>query len=180
VADVTIKGFIIARLLDMVKEQLSEEEFKALQDEVGIDYKSLKLSFFRDYPVDLQLAVEARIAKILWNRTDDGAFYEFGRYNFQSFSQSTIGRATLAMLGKDPKKMVKASIRLMSTVMGGIVIEVEDRGETEISFRFRNNPYRPLGWQGVIDAALQHAGVTPQVQIIEHGRQDTEYLVSWS
>lgn len=176
---VTIKGFIVARLLDLVRDRLSEEEFAELEKDLGVEYKTLKMAYFKDYPVELQLKTEERVAEILWDRSDDGAFYKFGRMNFETFASSAIGRTTLALVGGDAKRLIKASIRLISTVMGGIKIDVEDRGPREISFRFRNNPYRPLGWQGVIDAAIEHAGETPQVKIVNRGPGDTEYLVSW-
>ena len=63
--------------------------------------------------------------------------------------------------------------------MGGTQIETRELGPKELSFRFRNNPYRPLGWQGVIDATLEHAGVVPKVRIKNHGGLYTEYLISW-
>ncbi len=177
---VTIKGFIIANLLDLVRGKLSEQEFACLEEDLGVSYKSLKLAYFKDYPVEVQIRTEEKVAQILWQRSDDGAFYKFGRMNYETFAKSAIGRTALALVGKNPKRIVKASVRLMSTVMKGMKIEFEDRGENEISFRFRNNPYRPLGWQGVIDAVLESAGVTPEVTIIKHGPTDTEYLVTWS
>lgn len=177
---VMIKGFIIANLLDLVRGTMTEADFSDLEEELGVIYKTLKLGYFKDYPVEIQVRAEERIAQILWQRTDDGAFYEFGRMNFESFSKSAVGRTALALVGQNPKKIIKASVRLMSTVMKGMRVESEDRGENEISFRFRNNPYRPLGWQGVIDAVLESAGVTPEVKIIKHGPKDHEFLVTWS
>ena len=177
---VMIKGFIIGNVLDLVRGTMSASDFADLEAELGLSYKTLKLAYFKDYPVEIQLRAEEKVAQILWHRSDDGAFYKFGRLNFEAFAKTAIGRTALALVGKDPKRLVKASIRLMSTVMKGMKIEVEDRGEDSISFRFRNNPYRPLGWQGVIDAVLESAGVTPEVKIVKHGPTDTEYLVTWS
>lgn len=177
---VMIKGFIIANLLDLVRGTMSEADFADLEEELGVSYKTLKLAYFKDYPVEIQVRTEEKIAQILWQRTDDGAFYEFGRMNYETFAKSAIGRTALGLVGQNPKRILKASVRLISTVMKGIKIEIVDRGENEISFRFRNNPYRPLGWQGVIDAGLESAGVTPEVKIIKHGPKDYEYLVTWS
>lgn len=177
---VVIKGFIIANLLDLVRGTMTEADFASLEEELGISYKTLKLAYFKDYPVEIQVRTEERIAEILWKRSDDGAFYKFGRMNYETFSKSAIGRTALALVGQNPKRIVKASVRLMSTVMKGMKIETVDKGENAVSFRFRNNPYRPLGWQGVIDAVLESAGVTPEVTIVKHGPKDHEFLVTWS
>ena len=114
---VMIKGFIIGNVLDLVRGTMSASDFAALEEELGLSYKALKLSYFKDYPVELQIRAEEKVAQILWQRSDDGAFYKFGRLNFEAFAKTAIGRTALALVGKDPKRLVKASIRLMSTVM---------------------------------------------------------------
>jgi uncharacterized protein (TIGR02265 family) len=177
---ITIKAFILARLLDLAKEKLSPEEFAGLEAELGVQHRSLKLGFFSDHPVELQIKVEERLAPLVWGRSDDQAYYLFGRQNFETFAASAVGRTLLALTGKDPKRILMTSLHILSRVMTGAKIEVSDRGPKDVSFRFRNNPYRPLGWMGVVDATLEHAGVRPTVRLLDHGGGDTEYLISWS
>lgn len=178
-SEITVKAFVLARLMEFAREGLGEEDFARLEEEVGISLRTLRLAFFKDHPVSLQIKMEEGIARALWNRTDDGAFYEFGKMNFTTFAQSTIGKATLAMTGRNPKKFLEASIRLMGTVMGGMKTETKSITDRKFSFRFHNNPYRPLGWQGVIDAAMEHVGVDAHVRTIRHGSEDTEYIIEW-
>ena len=150
-----------------------------MEQDLGVSLRKMKMAFFSDYPVELQIAVEERVCKVLWNEDYDTAVYKIGRINFESFSKSAIGRTSLAMLGKDPKRLLKATARLMKTVVSGMVLDVEERGETAYSLRFRNSPHRPLGWKGTIDAALDQAGVKADVEIINRGLNDNEFLVSW-
>ena len=180
-SDVTIKGFIIARLLDLAKEQMSAEDFAALEQEVGVEARTLRLSFFRDFPVEVQFAVQEKLAPYLFqSKYDAEAARKFGRLNFDTFRSSGIGRATLALVGKDPKRLLRASMRLVGTVVNGMTIDIEDRGEKEMSLRFRNIPYPPTEWVGVIEGAVEHAGGRPLVKIEVHSRSDVEYGVSWS
>jgi uncharacterized protein (TIGR02265 family) len=179
VTGITVKAFILARLLDLAKEKLSPDELAKLEADLGVQHRLLKVAFFSDHPVELQIRLEERLAPVVWGRSDDQAFYLFGRQNFETFAASAVGRTMLALTGKDPKRIVMTSLGILSRVMNGAQIEVVDRGPRDVSFRFRNNPYRPLGWQGVIDATLEHAGVKPKVQLIQHGGGDTEYLISW-
>lgn len=179
-AEITVKAFVLARLLEMARERLSPDAYQKLQDDVGLTVKELKLAFFKAHPVSVQNRLEDVLALALWNRSDDGAFYEFGKMNFNTFAESTIGKATIAMTGRDPRKFLQASIRLMSTIMSGMKTEITALGEKSFSFRFYNNPYRPLGWQGVIDAAMEHCGVEHRVRTIRHGGADTEYIIEWS
>ena len=178
-AGITIKAFILARLLDLAKSRLSPEEFGKLEADLGVQHRSLKLAFFSDHPVELQIKIEERLAPVIWGRSDDQAFYQFGRQNFETFAASAVGRTLLALTGKDPKRIVMTSLGILSRVLSGAKIDVTDKGPGEVSFRFRNNPYRPLGWQGVIDATLEHAGVTPKVRLVQHAGGDTEYLITW-
>ena len=178
-AEVTVKAFVLARLLELARDGLSADSFAKLEADVGLTLKSVKLAFFKAHPVSVQNKLEDNIAKALWNRTDDQAFHQFGKMNFDTFATSTIGKATIAMTGRNPRRFMKASIRLMSTVMTGMKIEITDLGERKFSFRFFNNPYRPLGWQGIIDAAMEHCGVTHTVRTILHGGEDTEYIIQW-
>ncbi len=178
-AEITVKAFVLARLMEFAREGLGEQDFTRLEQEVGVTLRNLRLAFFKDHPVSLQVKIEEGIARALWNRTDDGAFYEFGKMNFTTFAHSTIGRATLAMTGRDPRRFLEASIRLMGTVMSNMHTETKPLGERQFSFRFFNNPYRPLGWQGAIDAAMEHVGVDTRVRTIRHGANDTEYIIEW-
>ena len=176
---ITLKGFILAPHMERLKAALSDEEFARVEQELGVTHRALKLSFFKDYPVELQNALEAKLAELVYKRRHEEVAYHIGHLNFETFSQSAIGRTTLALIGKDPKKMVKATIRLLSTVMSGMEVVVNDRQGEAFSVRFRNNPHPVQGWRGVISGALEYAGVTPRVTVVEHGRRDTEYMIAW-
>lgn len=179
-ADVMVKGFIIARTLELIKEHLDAESFAALENELGVSLRRLKVTFFNDYPVALQFAVEERASQILWHESYDSAAYRIGRLNFTSFRESTFGRTAMAMVGKDPKKLVRGTVRLIAAVTSGLVIDVTEKGEKEFSVRFRNAPHRPMAWKGTIDAALESTGIAPDVRIVNHGVNNNEFVITWS
>ncbi len=178
-AEITVKAFVFARLLEMARDGLTEDAYAKLEGDIGLTLREVKLAFFKAHPVSLQNKLEECMAKALWNRTDDGAFHQFGKMNFDTFAESTIGKATIAMTGRNPRRFMKASIPLMSTIMTGMEIEITALEENKFSFRFFNNPYRPLGWQGIIDAAMEHCAVKHTVRTILHGGSDTEYIIEW-
>ena len=179
VTGITLKGFILAPHMERLKAALSEDEFAKVEAELGVTLKSLKLSFFKDFPVELQNSMEAKLAEVVYGKRHAEAAFDIGHSNFETFSQSAIGRTTLALIGRDPKKMVKATIRLLSTVMKGMDVVVNDRQDEAFSVRFRNNPHPVQGWHGVIAGALEYAGVKPRIKIVEHTRSDTEYVIDW-
>ena len=81
-AGITVKSFIVARLLELARERLGQDEFVRLQRELDLDYNSLKHSFLSNQSVEVQVRLEERLAPLIWNRTDDHAYYLFGRHNF--------------------------------------------------------------------------------------------------
>lgn len=178
--EITVKGFIIAKTMELAREELDAAAFATLEQAVGATYKSLKSAFFTDYPVALQMKVEEKVCEAVWGEPYATAVYRIGRLNFTSFKDSAIGRTALAFLGKDPRKIVLATVKLVSKVVSGLIIDVEERDRHEFALRFRNSPHIPLGWKGTVDAALEHAGVTPDVRILTHGHHDFEIVVGWS
>ena len=176
---ITLKGFILAPHMDRLKEALSDEEFARVEEELGVTRKALKFSYFKDYPVELQNSIEGKLAEVIYKKPHSEVAYDIGYLNFETFSQSAIGRTTLALIGKDPRRMVKATIRMLSTVMRGMDVVVNDQDDEQFSVRFINNPHPLQGWRGVICGALDFAGVKPKVGIIEHSRHDTEYTIDW-
>jgi len=178
-AHVTTKGFLIARHLQAAKDSLTEDEFKAIEDELGVTLKQMRIGSFKDFPAELQLAVEERLAPILWNGSYADTAYDSGKLNYKAYAASAVGRTTLLLIGSDPRKMIKATVRLITLVMSGLEIGVEEVDEKKFSLRFRNNPFPPQAWHGAFDGALEATGITPRTKIIEHSPKDVEFLISW-
>lgn len=178
-AEPTVKGVFILQTLKMLRDRLDRAAFAAFEKDVGVEFKTLNMSYFKDYPITLQNRVEEAAARALWGRDDDAIFFEFGKLSFETLASSAIGRTLLALVGRNPKKMALSAGRLVNAVTSGLEFEVHEVNDRQVSFRFRNNPYRPPGWQGVLDAAIHHTGATPNIRIVQHGGRDTEYLIEW-
>jgi len=176
---VTTKGFMIARHLQAAKEKLTEEEFQAIEDELGVTLKQMKLSAFKNFPATLQIDVEKRLAPILWNGSYADTAYYAGKHNYQAYAASAAGRTTLLLVGNDPGKMIKATTRLITLVISGMKFEVQELGEKEYSVRVQHGPFLPQGWKGAFEGALEATGITPRTEIIQRGPEDFEYLIRW-
>ena len=78
------------------------------------------------------------------------------------------------------RKIVLATVKLVSKVISGLDIDIEKREDKEFSLRFRNSPHLPLAWKGTIEGALDYTGVEPNVRVVNHGHNDFEIVVGWS
>ena len=134
--EVTTKGFLIARHLQAAKDVLTEDEFLAIEEELGVTLKQMKIGSFKDFPVEVQLAVEERLAPIVWGGSYAETAYDSGKLNYQAYAASTAGRTTLLLVGNDPRRRIKATVRLITLVMSGLEIEVNERSEKEFSLRW--------------------------------------------
>ena len=75
--------------------------------------------------------------------------------------------------------MLASAGRMIEAVAKGMETEIQKLDERKYSFRFRNNPYRIQGWQGLLESCLRHTGVEPKTEVKSHGARDNEYIFEW-
>lgn len=173
--EITVNGIFLVPIIEEIKEKGSEKELAELSEKIG----TLNLSRFKSYPVQYQVEAEKVLCNLLYGKYDKSAYIKFGTKSFERFATSNIGKVMLNLFGNDPAQLIVNVQRLYATVTTGIDITTTEIEVNKYSLHFSNDPYPIGGTEGLIRGFMNYSQVEYELEFIDHGEHDHEYILSW-
>ncbi len=172
----TVKGLYIKWQLDKVKGKIGEDGLKELKRELG----DVRISPFDDYPQEVLIDVQRAIIRRLFGEESEESWSECGKFMLGAFLDSVLGKTTMLMLGKDPKRLALAAPKVFAHASAGMRIEVEDLGPCKVRIVISHTLHQPAYFSGIFHAALAHYNCRPSIHSQILSKTELEFLVEWS
>ena len=172
----TVKGFFLKNLVEIVKKKKGPEGIEELEKRFG---QSVNFSSFKDYPMEMEVELHYAMIDVLYSENKPEAHFEFGRIAFKTYAESLVGKTVFSLFGDDVKKIAMAVSRALNTVTSGLIVETEDLGPNKVKVTMKNNPYPIEYYEGIWTAGIEHFGYKPKVETKTLGKEHYEYVLEW-
>lgn len=172
----TTKGFYLIDHVEKVRRVKGEEGVKKLKElvkDVDIDH----FSKIKDYPIEDEIKLFKAAAKIIFGKEDENAWLNFGKMDFNTTMQSSLGRVIMALFAKDPKQLAVNLPKVFGFFMSGPKLSCLEATDEKIVMRVDNNPYPKEYYQGMFMAGLEYLGYKSKIEIKIPEPHINEYVI---
>ena len=173
----TIKGVFLKSLVDLVKKKKGQEGIEALEKAYGSD---LKFHSVQNYPMETEIKLIRAAMTVVYGKYEEDLEWEFGKLTFTTYADSLIGKTMFSLLGKEFRKIALNADRVINTVTGNLIIEVEDLAINKVRVRIGNCPHHIGHFGGVFMGAIESFGYKPKVETEVLGEGDYNYFLEWN
>ena len=174
--DRLLKGMFFSEIVEKVRIEKGTEGIVLLEKRMG---ESCSYSGFKDYPVEKHIKLLNEGINIIYGAISDEAYLAMGRYAWDTFINSPIGKTTIILYAHDFKRGISSIAKLWGLITNFGVRTYEDLGVSKIKVTIKEDP-RPAKYiEGVLFQGAEYYKINATILTTVIASENYEFLIEW-